>query len=70
MNQAPTITRPAVANRLMAKKNGTVEISTQPANLNGSRTVILRIAEDGRKAVYEIPLDEWSRLNRDAITLP
>lgn len=70
MKQTSTLADPAVARRLLSKKIDAVEMSTQPGILYGSRTVFLRIAEGGKKVVYEIPLEEWSRLNRDAIKTP
>ena len=67
----PTIAIPATGSRLLARAgNRTAEISAQPAVLHGSRTVLIRIAEGGKKAVYEIPLEEWSRLHRDATRIP
>lgn len=67
-----TITSPAVGRRLLAKAadGGLVDFSAQPAQLHGSRTVLLRVAQNGRKVVYEIPPEEWSRLNRDATAHP
>lgn len=64
-----TITSPAIGKRLASSKgrpDRAAEISAQPAQLYGSRTVIIRIMENGKRTVYEIPLEEWSRLNRDA----
>lgn len=66
----PTTTTPAPATRLLSKGDHDADVSAQPASRHGSRTVILRVTESGRKAVYEIPLAEWSRLNRDATRTP
>ena len=66
-----TITMPAMATRLLPRAGRRdADISAQSAQFHGSRTVIIRIVENGKRAVYEIPLEEWSRLNRDATKLP
>ena len=68
MTDTDTTSRPAEAIRLrLTTSDRTLaRMSAQPAQWQGSRTVILRIYGD-KRLVYEIPLDEWNRLNRDAL---
>lgn len=64
-----TLSRKAVAARMTTGCDA--EMDAQPGVDGGrGRVVYLRIYENGRKAVYKIPLEEWSRLNRDAVKTP
>jgi hypothetical protein len=70
----------AIVSRLLPRKgdNRLAEMEVQPGLSRGNtvcthpgeRVVYLRIYEGGRTAVYEIRLEEWSRLNRDALKTP
>lgn len=61
-----------VAARMLTGPAGSpdVELTTQAGRTEMGRMVYLTIYRGGRKVVYEIPLEEWSRLNRDATRTP